>query len=79
MLLGNLLACMLPRCPQASVSLPPLDAPPADVRACYAAAAMWADAFWEGVFDLLPTARAAKSDSAQDVRAVVETMVEGAG
>ena len=41
------------------------------------AAAAWAGAFWEGVFDLLPSARAAKSDSAHDVKAVVEALVEG--
>ncbi len=60
---------------QASVSLPPLDAPPDAVRACYGAAAAWAGAFWDGVFDLLPAARAAKSDSAQDTKAVVESLL----
>ena len=63
--------------PQASVSLPPVDAPADAVRACYSAAAYWAGAFWDGVFDLLPSARAAKSDSAQDTRGVVEGLLTG--
>jgi hypothetical protein len=63
---------------QASVALPPLDAPADAARACYSAAAFWAGAFWDGVFDLLPAARAAKSDSAQDTRGVVEGLLTGA-
>jgi len=47
------------------------------VRACYSAAAVWAGAFWDGVFDLLPAARAAKSDAAQDTKAVVEGLLTG--
>ncbi|KAI8475824.1 MAG: hypothetical protein J3K34DRAFT_517001 [Monoraphidium minutum] len=60
---------------QSSVSLPALDAPPDAVRACCSAAGQWAAAFWEGVFDKLPAARAAKSDTAQDTRAVVDGLL----
>ena len=60
---------------QASVDLPAVDAAPDAARACYGAAAAWAGAFWDGVFDLLPAARAAKSDTAQDTRAAVEALL----
>jgi hypothetical protein len=42
---------------------------------CFAPAITWADAFWGAIFDQLPHAKAQKSDTEYDMRALVEMIM----
>ncbi len=62
---------------QAAAELPAVDADPSKVAGCFSASIAWADRLWAAVFERLPSARAQKSDTSVDFKAVVEDMVTG--
>lgn len=62
---------------QVSVELPAVDADSAQITDCFKNAATTADVFWSQLFEKLPTAKAQKSDTSQDYKAIVENILTG--
>lgn len=62
---------------QAAVELPALDADPELVFRTFTPAVACADAFWQAIFKLLPSAKAVKSDTAQDFKALLDELFAG--
>jgi hypothetical protein len=62
---------------QAAAELPEIDADLDKITNTFAGAVACANAFWDALFDRLPLAKAVKSDTAQDYKALVENLLAG--